>query len=226
MKNVSWSPRGKGRANGTTNRSRTIMVCGSFMVCGVPPQRAAPAFKPTFQQFAETFPDCCARRFGIVITIAIAKERKTREFAREQRPLWLYGPQDFIIRHEIDRGLPNVISLIGIESPGITASPAIGEHVQGMVRGLLFGPTFPPLPPARSTVDLHPLGRLFGTAPPPPGDHLTGCGFQSSISTNNMSPTVGPFLVFPGPPVTPVPARSHGGQSYDGHDVPFHLAGE
>jgi len=41
------------------------------------------------------------------------------------------GIQDFIIRHEIDRGLPNVISLIGIESPGITASSAIGEHVQG-----------------------------------------------------------------------------------------------
>ncbi len=37
--------------------------------------------------------------------------------------------RDFIIRHEEDRGLPGFIDLIGIESPGLTASPAIGEYV-------------------------------------------------------------------------------------------------
>ena len=37
--------------------------------------------------------------------------------------------RDFIIRHEEDLGLPGFIDLIGIESPGLTASPAIGEYV-------------------------------------------------------------------------------------------------
>lgn len=39
------------------------------------------------------------------------------------------GFRDFIIRHEADRGLSGLINLIGIESPGLTASPAIGEYV-------------------------------------------------------------------------------------------------
>ncbi len=45
----------------------------------------------------------------------------------------LQGPnecfRDFVIRHEEDKGLPNLINLIGIESPGLTASPAIAEYV-------------------------------------------------------------------------------------------------
>jgi len=39
------------------------------------------------------------------------------------------GFRDFIIRHEKDLGLQGFINLIGIESPGLTASPAIGEYV-------------------------------------------------------------------------------------------------
>ena len=53
----------------------------------------------------------------------------------------IYGPgepsRDFVIRHEADRGLPGLIDLIGIESPGLTSSPAIGERVAEMVRGIL-----------------------------------------------------------------------------------------
>jgi len=45
----------------------------------------------------------------------------------------LQGPgnsqKDFIIHHEVDKGLPGLINLIGIESPGLTASPAIAELV-------------------------------------------------------------------------------------------------
>jgi L-2-hydroxyglutarate oxidase LhgO len=39
------------------------------------------------------------------------------------------GFRDFIIRHEADKGLFGFINLIGIESPGLTAAPAIGEFV-------------------------------------------------------------------------------------------------
>lgn len=45
--------------------------------------------------------------------------------------------KDFIIAHESQRGLPGLINLIGIESPGVTASPAIGQYVSLMTRTLL-----------------------------------------------------------------------------------------
>jgi len=52
----------------------------------------------------------------------------------------LQGPgeafRDFIIAHEEDRGLPGLINLIGIESPGLTAAPAIARYVAGMVKEL------------------------------------------------------------------------------------------
>ena len=41
--------------------------------------------------------------------------------------------KDFVIKHEIDKGLPGFINLVGIESPGLTSAPAIGEMVAGMV---------------------------------------------------------------------------------------------
>jgi L-2-hydroxyglutarate oxidase LhgO len=47
--------------------------------------------------------------------------------------------KDFVIRHEADRGLPGFINLIGIESPGLTAAPAIAEYVGAMVDEILGG---------------------------------------------------------------------------------------
>ena len=44
--------------------------------------------------------------------------------------------RDFVIRHEEDRGLAGFINLLGIESPGLTASPAIAGHVARMVKGI------------------------------------------------------------------------------------------
>lgn len=41
--------------------------------------------------------------------------------------------KDFIIREESDRGLPGFINLIGIESPGLTASPAIAKYVSKLL---------------------------------------------------------------------------------------------
>ena len=44
--------------------------------------------------------------------------------------------KDFIIAHEAKRGLPGLINLVGIESPGLTSSPAIGRYVEKMVSEL------------------------------------------------------------------------------------------
>lgn len=53
----------------------------------------------------------------------------------------LQGPgqsaRDFVIEHEDKRGLDGFINLIGIESPGLTCSPAIAEMVAGMVNSYL-----------------------------------------------------------------------------------------
>lgn len=53
----------------------------------------------------------------------------------------LQGPgdpvRDFVIKHEEDRGLPGFINLVGIESPGLTCSPAIAEMVADMVDEIL-----------------------------------------------------------------------------------------
>ncbi len=43
--------------------------------------------------------------------------------------------RDFIIRDESDRGLPGLINLIGIESPGLTSCLAIARYVEDMMDG-------------------------------------------------------------------------------------------
>ncbi|MBM4169594.1 MAG: NAD(P)/FAD-dependent oxidoreductase [Ignavibacteria bacterium] len=44
------------------------------------------------------------------------------------------GPvRDFVIRHEKERGLEGFVNLIGIESPGLTASPAIARYVEKLL---------------------------------------------------------------------------------------------
>jgi L-2-hydroxyglutarate oxidase LhgO len=47
------------------------------------------------------------------------------------------GFRDFIIRHEQDRGLPGFINLVGIESPGLTSSPAIARYVSQLINEAL-----------------------------------------------------------------------------------------
>ena len=53
----------------------------------------------------------------------------------------LQGPgeafRDFVIAHEEKTGLPGLINLIGIESPGLTASLAIARYLERMVKELL-----------------------------------------------------------------------------------------
>lgn len=45
--------------------------------------------------------------------------------------------RDFIIAEENGKGLPGLINLVGIESPGLTAAPAIAEMVSDIVSGIL-----------------------------------------------------------------------------------------
>jgi L-2-hydroxyglutarate oxidase LhgO len=44
------------------------------------------------------------------------------------------GFRDFIIADERDHGVPGLINLIGIESPGLTASPAIALRVEDLIQ--------------------------------------------------------------------------------------------
>jgi L-2-hydroxyglutarate oxidase LhgO len=43
------------------------------------------------------------------------------------------APADFVIREESNYDLPNIVNLFGIESPGLTASLAIAEEVEGLL---------------------------------------------------------------------------------------------
>lgn len=47
------------------------------------------------------------------------------------------GFRQFVISDEYDKGLPGFINLIGIESPGLTSSPAIARHVSRLVDEVL-----------------------------------------------------------------------------------------
>jgi L-2-hydroxyglutarate oxidase LhgO len=39
------------------------------------------------------------------------------------------GFRDFVVAEESARGLPGLVNLVGIDSPGLTSSPAIAEEV-------------------------------------------------------------------------------------------------
>jgi L-2-hydroxyglutarate oxidase LhgO len=51
----------------------------------------------------------------------------------------LQGPgqpfRDFVIREERELGLPGLVNLVGIDSPGLTSAPAIAEHVAALIGG-------------------------------------------------------------------------------------------
>jgi L-2-hydroxyglutarate oxidase LhgO len=47
------------------------------------------------------------------------------------------GQRDFVIEHEYKRGLPGFVNLVGIESPGLTSSPAIAGDVSRLVDEIL-----------------------------------------------------------------------------------------
>jgi L-2-hydroxyglutarate oxidase LhgO len=43
--------------------------------------------------------------------------------------------RDFVIREESDRGLPGLVNLVGMESPGLTSCLAIAEKVKSLLQG-------------------------------------------------------------------------------------------
>jgi L-2-hydroxyglutarate oxidase LhgO len=44
------------------------------------------------------------------------------------------GFHDFIIQDESEKGLPGLINLIGIESPGLTAALEIARHIRSLLK--------------------------------------------------------------------------------------------
>lgn len=61
----------------------------------------------------------------------LKKDHLSPDYAGIRPKIWIdENPMpDFYIAHETDKGFPGWINLIGIESPGLTASIAIGNHV-------------------------------------------------------------------------------------------------
>jgi len=70
------------------------------------------------------------------------RERQIQVDSSGIRPK-LQGPgdkfRDFVIRHEADKGLFGLVNLVGMESPGLTAAPAIGEFVLEIIETEIKG---------------------------------------------------------------------------------------
>ncbi len=66
----------------------------------------------------------------------IKKEDLTPDMAGVRPKLQKPGDavRDFIIQEESDKGLPGIINLVGIESPGLTSCIAISKYVNGLVK--------------------------------------------------------------------------------------------
>ena len=72
-----------------------------------------------------------ARRF----LPAVADEDLTPDISGVRAKLQAHGQpvRDFVIQEESARGLPGLVNLVGIDSPGLTSSPAIAEYVETLI---------------------------------------------------------------------------------------------
>jgi L-2-hydroxyglutarate oxidase LhgO len=66
----------------------------------------------------------------------VADEDLTADISGVRAKLQAHGEpvRDFVIQEESARGLPGFVNLIGIDSPGLTSSPAIAEYVDKLMR--------------------------------------------------------------------------------------------
>lgn len=69
---------------------------------------------------------------------AVADAHLTEAFAGIRPKLGGPGDaaRDFVVRHEVDRGLPGLVSLVGIDSPGLTSALALAEDVDRLLADL------------------------------------------------------------------------------------------
>jgi L-2-hydroxyglutarate oxidase LhgO len=76
----------------------------------------------------------------------------------------LQGPgdpaRDFVVTEETAHGRPGLVSLVGIDSPGLTASPAIAEEVEELLAGRGLG-----------------APRVAGGGPEPPARRAKGASY-------------------------------------------------
>jgi L-2-hydroxyglutarate oxidase LhgO len=85
-----------------------------------------------------------APRYDVDPAKAVRFCEAVRRFVPALRPEWLapdfagvrpklagpgQGVRDFVVSEESARGLPGLVNLVGIESPGLTAAPALAERV-------------------------------------------------------------------------------------------------
>lgn len=75
-----------------------------------------------------------ARRYLPAITVDQLNPEMAGIRPKLQRPG--DAVRDFIIAEESAKGLAGIVNLIGIESPGLTASPAIARHVADLIAAL------------------------------------------------------------------------------------------
>jgi L-2-hydroxyglutarate oxidase LhgO len=78
-------------------------------------------------------------RFVVRYLPAIKMDDLTPDFVGVRPKLQAPGEgfRDFVISHEEGSGFHGLINLVGIESPGLTASLAIAKHVAAMVKDVL-----------------------------------------------------------------------------------------
>jgi L-2-hydroxyglutarate oxidase LhgO len=69
----------------------------------------------------------------------VAAEHLVPDYAGVRPKLTAAGEatRDYIVRHEVERGLAGLVNLIGIDAPGLTAALGLAEAVDELLADLL-----------------------------------------------------------------------------------------
>ena len=104
--------------SGLAEQLRETIILGIFPLVSVDPSKAALFAKSVQQYFPALDP---------------AKLKPGYSGIRTKLKTAAGAPSDFIIRSEKASGLPGLVNLFGIESPGLTSSLAIAERVESLL---------------------------------------------------------------------------------------------